>query len=280
MGWLGGPLAEQLSRAGHSVSGTTRNIDKAQMFNTNGIQTYLFDLYEYPHVQLPSAAFNDANVIINIPPGRKNFNQPLFIEKMTQLMLFAVTHHARHICFISTTSVFGNAKNEINKKSPFTPNTPSGEAHVKLEATLKGLVNKSSAKNRTHASVLRAAGLVSQERHPIKTLSKKSDIALGNNPVNLIHRQDVIQAICAVTSAPESLFNDQFYAANLCSSEHPSRATYYRWCAQQRGLPQPQFLPDTRATIDGKWINATQTIEELNLRLEYPSPYDMLITKN
>jgi nucleoside-diphosphate-sugar epimerase len=213
---------------------------------------------------------------------------------MKSLFDYILLHHAQHICFISTTSVFGALEGRISNDSVLTPNTPSGNAHVELEFHLKDLAIASVIKPQGDAigfscSALRLAGLVGKDRHPITTLSQKSNIALGKNPVNLVHQQDVIQVICAILQDAErrkhdsdsfemtnSLLDRNFYAANLCSLEHPTREEYYTWCAQQKGIRNPKFTPDTREFASGKWIDSEQTISQLQVKLHYPSPYNML----
>jgi nucleoside-diphosphate-sugar epimerase len=281
--------------AGHTVAGTTRNTEKANSLSNQGIQAVLFDLYENEFTDLPHELFEDANVIINIPPGRKNFESALFIERMKALFDYAHQHSAMHIFFISTTSVFGKLEGRVSNNSPLSPTTASGNAHVTLERYLKELARASKvgrdashSTNNFSCAVLRLAGLVGKDRHPITTLSQKSNIAMGKDPVNLIHQEDIIQVISAVlqhveeevsnnqsTLAAHSLFQDNFYAANLCSLDHPSREQYYTWCARQKGIRLPEFSPDNREQINGKWVDAEHTISELGLKLRYPSPYNM-----
>jgi len=311
LGWLGTPLAMHFLGAGHSVAGTTRNSEKAHELTHKGIQTVLFDVYETDFTTLPCEIFQDANVIINIPPGRKDFAPPLFIARMKSLFDYALTHKSKHICFISTTSVFGGLEGRISNDSALTPNTPSGNAHVELELYLKdlaqayaietdsnemrALLNKESQYfgladiSNFSCSVLRLAGLVGKDRHPITTLSQKSNVAQGRDPVNLIHQQDVIQIIEALLQNSETknrnkhslettgkLVENNFYAANLCSSAHPTREDYYTWCAAQKGIRCPEFMLDTRDFVSGKWIDAQQTTAQLKVQLYYPSPYNML----
>jgi nucleoside-diphosphate-sugar epimerase len=285
LGWLGTPLAMHFLSAGYPVAGTTRDSNKAKTLALDGIQTVLFDLYDNDLTSLPSDMFQGANVIINIPPGRKSFEPLLFIARMKSLFDYALLHQAQHICFISTTSVFGGLEGRVSNDSALTPNNPSGAAHAALELYLKDL----AAASDLHCSVLRLAGLVGKDRHPITTLSQKSNIALGRNPVNLIHQQDVINVISAVlqkagrinqhshsSQATNNLFKRNFYAANLCSSEHPTREDYYTWCADQKGIRSPEFTPDNREIVNAKWIDSEQTITSLQVQLQYPSPYNML----
>jgi nucleoside-diphosphate-sugar epimerase len=272
LGWLGSPFAMHLVDAGNVVSGTTRSPEKAKRLTQCGIETFLFDLYEQDASEIPSSAFDGADVLINLPPGRKNFSSESFVECMKSLIDIAVSNGAKHICFISTTSVFAGLSGRIGNDSVFSPRTASGKAHVEIELYLKD-ISKAKGLNTT---VLRLAGLVGEDRHPITTLSKKSDIQVGKDPVNLVHQQDVIQAINAIFHTVQDKRSANFYAANLCSEEHPSREQYYTWCAAQKGLRSPTFTPDERETGTGKWIDAQETTTNLNLTLLYPSPYDML----
>ena len=296
LGWLGSPLGLYFKSAGHSVAGTTRNAEKARDLANQDIQTVLFDLYENDVTDLPHEIFQDACVVINIPPGRKNFEAKLFVERMKGLFDYAYQHAAMHICFISTTSVFGELEGRVTNNSPLAPSTASGSAHVELELYLKDLALVSAASldkdlraNGFSCSVLRLAGLVGRDRHPISSLSQKSNIAMGKNPVNLVHQEDVIEAISAVLRnsrkkeprneseiGTPGLFENNFFSANLCSLEHPSREQYYTWCAEQKDLRAPQFLPDNRTRINGKWIDAVNTVNKLDIKMRYSSPYDML----
>lgn len=289
LGWLGSPLAQHLLSAGDDVAGTTRNEEKRCALSKRGIECYIFDLYTSEIESLPRHLFDNANVVINIPPGRLDYVQALFIERMQQLFEHAAKSHAKHICFISTTSVFGGLSGRVSNTSPLQPTSPSGEAHAALETYLSTLAAmppiKLNRNTQFTASVLRLAGLVGPNRHPITSLSQKSNIALGQNPVNLIHQTDVITVIsCIINKADNAnlatestqFFEGNIFIANLCAIEHPSRAKYYTWCAEQLGIRIPDFAADSRVNIDGKWIDAKATLTALNIELEYASPYQML----
>ncbi|MFT5543989.1 MAG: nucleoside-diphosphate-sugar epimerase [Glaciecola sp.] len=296
LGWLGSPLAKHFIDAGDVVAGTTRDKQKARTLTTQGIATHLYDLYHSDVNLLPVAAIANANIVVNIPPGRRDFSHDLFVQAMKLLFDYLAQNNAKHICFISTTSVFENHAGCISNNSLLSPNTPSGKAHVELELYLKSMAvvasNDKNIKTPMLVSVLRLAGLVSGDRHPITSLSKKSEIPLGKNPVNLIHQQDVIRVISALLSlsnnkdltskkpevkkASENTLIPNFFAGNLCSTEHPSRESYYTWCAQQLNIRLPGFAADTRALADGKFIDSAETLNKLDIELTYSSPYQML----
>ncbi|MBF7074988.1 NAD(P)H-binding protein [Glaciecola sp. MH2013] len=272
LGWLGSPLATQLLDCGNSVSGSTRNTEKAQLLKKEGISTFFFDLYTSSTNELNDSYFSNASLILNIPPGRKHFDPQQFVNKMKELINYAIKCGVRHIIFISTTAVFGKVLGEVNNLTELSPKTESGNAHADIERYLR-----SHAKSKDlRLDVLRLAGLVDNERHPVHSLAKKNDISLGKNPVNLVHKNDVIKCIKALLSRKHIT---GFSAMNLCSLSHPSRQEYYTWCAKELGITQPSFTLDDRQVADGKWINAKDTLASLALDLDFPSPFDMLYPK-
>jgi nucleoside-diphosphate-sugar epimerase len=282
LGWLGSPLAKHFVDAGDLVAGTTRDEKKAVALEQMGVAAHVYDLFNSDINILPKSAIENANVIINIAPGRRDFSPELFVQSMRILFDYVVQNNAKHICFISTTSVFGGHTGRITNSSSLRPNTASGKAHAELERYLKSIKS-------LQISILRLAGLVGADRHPVTSLSEKSEISLGKNPVNLIHQDDVIRAISALTASANNkdltdnigeennLTEDgnqlkeqvsaNFFAGNLCSTEHPSRESYYTWCAKQLGIRSPAFIDDTRILADGKFIEATETLNKLNIDL-------------
>ena len=270
LGWLGCPLAKKLKGAGAQVAGSSRSESKIRALNSENIKAFHYDLYQSFDIEFDPEYVSNAHVVINIPPGRRHFKKALFIQQMKSLFDYCIEHSAKQIIFISTTSVYGALKHKVNNQSPLSPNTPSGEAHVEIERYLQqqSLTNESKCQ----ISVLRLSGLVGLNRHPINTIANKQDIPNGKDPVNLVHLDDVIQTIIVLSKNCKR----PFYAANLCSVEHPSRQEYYTWCAKKLGLNLPEFSTDERTEIDGKIVDASDTIAENQISLKYPSPFNML----
>lgn len=301
LGWLGMPLAETLIRRSFFVAGSVSSTEKLEYLKNiqassadnslKSLRFTCFNLYEQNNVALKQEeplseilgdSLKDASVIVNIPPGRRNFNRSLYVDKMIHLFEDLFTGGALQLIFISTTSVFNGHNTIINNQSPLAPTTESGYAHQTLEQFLF-----------THypdlSCVIRPSGLVgpnhpistkktdSHYRHPIFSMSKKTDISRGLDPINLIHRDDLNECIHACIDQ-----NKTNAAYNLAAALHPTRYEYYTWCAKQLGLSMPQFrqedLNETFITEHGvnKIIDASDTCSELGLELKYPSPFDML----
>lgn len=257
-GWLGLPLAQHLKQTGCALTLSSRAKDKVTKLTQSGWHACQFELGQSVPAEL---AQNDI-AIINIAAGRKQLAPEEYSEKVLKLVQELISQNVQYILFVSTTSVYGSQSGKITEASPVKPNTNSGTAHVQIEEHLRQHLS-----GRT--TILRLAGLVGDERHPVKFLSGKVELTNPDHAVNLVHRKDVINAITAI-------IENQVWGKtlHLCSLEHPSRQEYYQWAAKQLGLVLPEFVTSDGAA--GKLIDASNTIETLGINLEYASPFDML----
>ncbi|GGO71018.1 SDR family oxidoreductase [Bowmanella pacifica] len=254
-GWLGFPLALQLTRSGHKVLGTSRSENKLALLLQQNISAYRFSLGEL----LPWSSPPDV-LVLNLPPGRRQFDEQSFTKDMTTLIQQALEQQSK-ILFISSTSIYGQALGEITEQHMPQPDTASAKAHLRLEQQIL---------QSGQGSILRLAGLIGPGRHPVKQLSGRV-LDKGEQKVNLVHQQDVITAIEAIIQ--QGQWQQVFH---LSATEHPSRAEFYTWAAAKAGLNAPQFTPATTAD-KGRWINADASLKTLGIGLRYPSPYDMPI---
>ena len=261
-GWLGGYAAERF-KSDFAITGTTRSESKAQQLASQGIPPLLFGLGQ-PLDALIEAA-NNSVVILNIPPGRRNPDLSDFTHSMYELITALFTQATPAlVVFISTTSVYGDSEGVITESSPVAPVTASGKAHVGIEQHLLD-----TAPHKSY--VLRLAGLVGPDRHPVNTLAGRT-LSGADQVVNLVHIEDVLRTI-------EALIKQQpnKRILHLCSQDHPKRGLYYPEMAKRRGLAPIHFSeqPNEHNAGEGKHIDASATLAELSLRLSYPSPWDM-----
>ncbi|GAB2678174.1 NAD-dependent epimerase/dehydratase family protein [Aliiglaciecola aliphaticivorans] len=262
-GWLGLPLAQTLMKSGHLVVATKRSateVNKLQDMGVSAIQYELGDNLDSPEL---TPLFNAHTLILNIPPGRKSPSLKKFGQEMRALVSTAKHQGIQNVIFISTTAVYGNADGMIYEYTPVAPQTHSGKIHVEIENAVRSMFQQ-------HGCILRLAGLVSQHRHPARSLSGRKHIENGQQRVNLVHRDDVIHAIEKIIN--KNKFGQTYH---LCSIEHPTRQQYYVDAATALEVPPPEFVEDTSFPF-GKCINSEFTLNTLELDLAYPSPYDML----
>ncbi|TDF34688.1 NAD-dependent epimerase/dehydratase family protein [Alteromonadaceae bacterium M269] len=267
-GWLGLELAKTLVKDGKRVIATCRTEEKANQIRDNGFGVLTYHLGQDVEAIELSSLFQANTLVLNIAPGKMKEDIELFIQYMTNLVeKFMQTPrqggNVPNVLFISTTSVYGERVREVKEGDEVEPSTISAKAHVRLEEYLHKHYPK-------QATVLRLAGLVGADRHPVRHLVKKSPLSAANKRVNLIDRADVIQAIQAIED--KGLWGEILH---LSSQEHPSRKDYYCWAADKLGLNKPVFN-DENAEDVGKTINCQQTLAKLGLTLTYASPYDIL----
>lgn len=223
LGWLGSELARVLKKK-HEVSGTTRRDEKAQVFRNEGI---VCETLNPP--QVPSTELMDADVlVVNIPP---------FSGQLAWIQSWNLNAHT-HVIFISSTSVYGQEEGLLNESVDPAPVTENGVLLVSEETWIRSLPRH---------TIIRCGGLTGLARHPGKILSGRKNLSGGNQPVNLIHLDDVIGFIKLVIDEKKT---GEVY--NLVSPLHPTRRDYYQGYCLSHQLPLPEFDDSVEAgkTVD------------------------------
>lgn len=261
-GWIGLPLAKIFTQSGHQVVATKRSEADANSLARFGINGLAMDLYSPLDTHSKSLLFDCDVLVINIPPGRKSFQPEVFYTAMCTLIDDAKGYGVKNLLFVSTSSVYGDVEGRVTESSPLSPSTASGKVHQDIERYVQEVFGED-------ASVLRLAGLIGDDRHPVKHLAGRKDIANGQQSVNLVHQTDVLEAIQCIVE--KRIFGKRLH---LCATEHPSRQEYYTWAAQQLSLPEPEFA--SPGSGKGKQLDCSETLNILGLELRYPSPCDML----
>ncbi|MBC7372242.1 MAG: SDR family NAD(P)-dependent oxidoreductase [Bdellovibrionaceae bacterium] len=202
VGWLGSELSSRLKLAGQKVWGTRR-------------KDFEFDTDEFP-----TAA---ADVLF--------LNTPPLIQMSPDDYVNKITTSAKKILFVSSTSVYGNNKGKINESTVPEPKTESAKWLVEVERKLRFQFGEK-------LTVIRPGGLIGEDRHPIHSLSGKTNVPDGNKRVHLIHREDLVQLILAIADI------DGCAIVNAVAPYHPAKSQYYKSWAVKLGLPEPTFTDD------------------------------------
>ena len=262
LGWLGLPLALHLKELGWCVKGSKQSPDDAQKLHQLGIETYPFSLSD----EMTSLSdnirllFNVDALIITLPPSR--FSSQQYCEYLAFLANQAKKQGVQHVLFTSSTSVFPDISGQFDEGSQFSAETEMGKTLIQAEQCLfqSGI---------SHCDILRLAGLIGKQRHPVKFLAGKHNLKQGNSPVNLVHLEDCIQAISALLMNPNGL---RVY--HLCAPVHPTRAEYYTKAAVFYDLSIPQF--ECSDSDPKRIIMADKICRDLGFTYSYPNPDDML----
>ncbi len=248
-GWLGLPLAKSFVEDGYTVLGTTTSEDKKSNLSTAKITPYVVTLTP-KKIEGDITAFLEKIeiIIINIPPRLRGSNtyKESYIQKMRLLHTAIKKAGVKKVIFASSTSVYGNIDGDVTEDTIAVPVTESGKQMLASEHLF--LNDKE-----LETTVIRFAGLIGPDRHPVINLSKKTTVPNGNFPVNLIHLNDCINVIKTIIK--QNYWDTIFNAAYPL---HPSKKEYYTIQAQKLNIPTPCYTDNN--TQKGKKIISDRLI--------------------
>lgn len=232
-GWLGLPLAERLINENHQVYGSSTRFDQLSKLELAGINPFLYD--GITTNQLPGWSKEIECAILNFPPSKSHDYPKQVADLLKQLSATC------KIIFTSSTGVYEDIDGIVDELGKVKTDHPVFQAEEIVRLSNHPFI------------ILRLAGLIGGERHPVKYMSGKV-YPDGNSVVNLVQREDVIQAIIAVVE--QNVWQGVY---NVCYPEHPSKSDYYGAKATEFNILKPNFnfSDKTGKKIDGSRIENT-----------------------
>lgn len=251
-GWLGLPLATELASRGYRVRGSVTQADKLKALAAAGIKGYRLELI--PELTGDTGGFFDADVLfITLPPKRREPDVGARYPAQVAAVL-AATSESTRLVFTGSTSVYPDLGRAVTEADAGGDVSASGRAILAAEKLL-------GARN---ATILRLAGLYGYDRQPGRRLAGR-EVAGGDTPVNLVHRDDVLSALLSVI---ERGVRDA--TLNVCAPEHPTREAVYTRQAERSGLAPPHFIePHLRGY---KLVSSEELQTALGFAFRYPDP--------
>jgi nucleoside-diphosphate-sugar epimerase len=261
LGWLGEPLAKHLMSNRYAVSGTTTNEKKAQRLRAKQIKTSVFSLGDdLENPELISTCLQADTLVLTIPPSRSDES---FTESYPHHLIQLIDAFLEHsqaveprIIYTSSTSVFGDCTGKVFDDDEASPESQSAKAIVQVEEYLQSLTVETIS--------VRLGGLYGPDRHPVVHLAGRDNISDGNDPVNLVHLDDVMAVISFLTnrtSWPKHI--------NVVAPEHPVKEEYYQEAARMIGLSTPTF---EFTGGDGKQIMPEWLLKKAKYKFKHPTP--------
>ncbi|WHP47985.1 GDP-L-fucose synthase [Mannheimia bovis] len=247
LGWLGLPLAQKLQNEGWQVAGTKRTVGDIP------VECYPLDLNHFaitPDIERILAT--DA-MVIALPPSTTS--EEGYFSGIQKLASFAMAKGLKHLIFISSTSVLPMSEGNFAEDTEADPNS------------LLAKVENWLLSQKLDCDILRLAGLVGKQRHPVFYLAGKQNLSGAEQPVNLVHLEDCIAAISLLLAKPngQRIFH-------LCAEQHPTRKAYYGEIAKRLGLADLQFSDENQPLV--RVVKAEKICTELGFVYRYPNPYD------
>jgi nucleoside-diphosphate-sugar epimerase len=261
-GWLGFPLAKRLIQEGYLVNGSTTRLERFVDFESAGIKPFLLNAQngKWEGEGLSTLLACDV-LIISIPPGTRKNPDSLHAKEIQSLM--QIIHEGRYtikkIVFTSTTSVY-QISNSILDEGSVKSEADAGNKIV-YEAEKYILSSEIPEK-----LVLRLGGLTGYERILARFFAGKDALAGGNEPVNLVHRDDVISAIVFLLNEKKLVG-----IVNVCSPIHPTKRVFYTYLCEQFKWNLPIF-PEK---LDGDWKEiSSDKLTRLGYKWIFENPLD------
>ncbi|HEX8269352.1 MAG TPA: NAD(P)H-binding protein [Flavobacterium sp.] len=258
-GWLGFSLAEALLAEGFSIKGSTTSEHKMEKLKHAGIDPYLLELgsiKEIGRYGIEKFLAGSDTLIVNIPPKVRSNTSADYPSKINILLTALKASTVKNVLFVSSTSVYADDDCLVTEETVASPTTESGRQILTAEELLQHETS-------INLTILRFGGLIGEDRHPIRSLAGKSNIANPDAPINLIQRNDCIEIMMKVVK--DAAWNQVF---NAVYPDHPTRKEYYCTKAMQLNLPAPGFGTITEG--GGKVISSEKLRQQLNYRFSYP----------
>lgn len=255
-GWLGRPLGHLLSGIGFSVKGSTRTAESLKVFEKGFISGFLIDL---DRPTRPDPSFFDSDGLIITVPFRRDLSDPnVYFHWLEPLIDWISGTKISWLIFTSSTSIYPQSDGVWTESSEFEYDTRRSE--------VLGCVERLFLDCEIPSAVLRLGGLVGPGRSPIKRIQSTDKISRPNQPVNLIHRDDVISIISKLI---RTRIGNNIY--NIVCNDHPTRQDYYTAVSKSSGLPTPKF--DTQIGPN-RIISGEKIVSELKYDFIYSSVTD------
>lgn len=263
LGWFGLPLARHLAQS-HQVCGSKSTEEAAAELRNEGLEAYCLKLApQWEATEAASKALlNVDTLVLNIPPGMRSGGEPEYYLKQMKSVLERLNGSpVGHLIFVSSTGVFGDHQIAVDEDARPEPSGKSGEVLLEAEVLFSG-----QFQGRT--TILRPAGLIGGERHPVRYMAGRGDVKGRLHPVNLVHRDDLIGLTEAILRR-EAAGNEVFHAI---AQGHPSKEEYYTKAALAKGLTPPTF--DHSDLSLGKTVLGEKSKNILRVSFQYDHPAD------
>ncbi|CAA6678583.1 Nucleoside-diphosphate-sugar epimerases [Lentimonas sp. CC19] len=240
-GYVGTALAKVLLSNGVRVGALTRNAEKALALRDLGLsEVVVADLSDEAwHAQLSASYESVVNCVSSAGGGIAGYRKS-YLEGQLSILKWAQGRAIQSYLYTSSTSVY-----------PQDGGVSVDETADTSEAPATGQVLRESEQLLADAGdafgawyVLRLAGIYGPKRHYLLDMLRSGESVIpgvGDYFLNLIHRDDIVGAICTAIAQPQSA-NSGIY--NVADNHPSTKAELVGWLAEQLQQAPPRFDPD------------------------------------
>lgn len=276
-GYVGLPLATEMVRRGHDVSGLRRDASGSPALAAIGIKPLIADITRPADLAKYSNDFDwVVNCVASGGGGAENYRQ-VYLQGMRNIIEW-LRPGSRNTCdpsprlvYTSSTSVYGqNDGSFVDEKSSADPATETGRVLLETE---RALLEAAQTRNFV-GIILRVAGIYGPERGYWFKQVLNGEARLdgkGDRFLNMIHRDDVIGCIIAALERGKTR---EIY--NAVDDEPVSQFNFFSWLATSLGKPMPDVIADNieatrKRGATNKRISNLKLKAELGYSFRYPS---------
>lgn len=218
-GWLGEPLAKQLQQEGHRVVVTARRPERIAELQSAGLSAWRLDLADAGETfGLSDRLQSFHTLILAIPPGKTG--STVYAEQLQRLLAHWPEQTGRKLIFYSSTGVYPEEAGAWKESSPIKTDHAVAAAEQVVQAWGK------------EGLILRCGGLC-DERRVIGRYFAGRDLSNADQPVNYVHRVDVIAATNHLLAKGLS------GCYNVVAPLHPSRQQVFHAQARRYQIEWP-----------------------------------------
>jgi len=253
-GWLGFPLAIDLTQQQYQVKASTTTPEKFLTLKKYDIIPFLISTKnsETNPSSLEDFLLCDV-LIIAIPAKQNDKNYLSFLQNLIENKKLL---QIKQIIFISSSSVYPDIEKNLTE-----------EEYITAENTSKKIIFESEQlflQTNLNILILRCSGLMGYDRVAGKYFANKT-LDCKNAIVNYVHRDDIIAIINILIQK-----NIQTGIYNLCAPKHPTKEQVYVSNAQTHGFQKPIFK--NTKTYKQRLIDGSLFCKEFNYSYKYQNP--------
>ena len=232
-GWLGLGLAQSYIADNFVVHGSRQSKKNADSLQEHGIHGFAVQISEN-HISGNLSEFLNgvSRLFLTFPPGLRKNPKRDFVAVIRQLLPHIHKSKVKEVVFTSSTGVYGPEQGYVTPSTVPQPQTENGKQLFEVESILL-------SQDGFTTQIVRLAGLLGGDRHPVKQLAKLPVVDNPQAPINLIHKSDAIGLLRHLADqAPwQSIYNG-------VAPWHPKKQDFYEQAAKEMELPSLKFADE------------------------------------
>ncbi|MDG1956950.1 MAG: NAD-dependent epimerase/dehydratase family protein [Candidatus Binatia bacterium] len=267
-GWIGGAAAASLVEEGYAVVATTRT-GRPRGEPLRPSATYkAFDLARDGVAALAELIEGAHAVIVSWAPGGPDADRRgLYLGGAEVVAQACALAPPARLIYTSSTSALPDQLNQLEELDEDCAEWPTSE-RGRLQRDAEEVILTGAARANVPVAVLRLAGLYGPGRELGRIYRRDPEAVIpgsGCAPTNLVHRDDVLQAIRAALELPAAWSG----VIHVCADDHRTRREIFAEVARHEGRPAPVWeLPPE--PVSGKSVGNRGLREVLGVSLIHP----------